>query len=350
MMQTKSSLFLTLSSFLCLLIFTGCNEPQEKPAARSLPQVEVEVETLSLSEAPIQVELAGSLQAVEQVTISARVAGQIVKLPVQLGSKVKKGDLLVKIAAAEINARVQQAETQLAQARRNLARETALHEVDASTRTKVKTLAERVQIKEAEYLEAKTILGYTQITAPFAGTVTDKSVDVGDQAAPGVPLLQLENDSKLEVVIQVPEGLSKSLTLGSRLPLTVPAAGLTLNAQIREIAPTVDPASRTTQIKLLLPAASGLRSGQFARVALPGNQAKSLLVRSSALRKTGQLHQVFVAEQGLARMRLVRIGAEIDGRTEILSGLQEGDQVVVDALGKLQDGQPLKVLTDGSAQ
>jgi len=62
------------------------------------------------------------------------------------------------------------------------------------------------------------------------------------------------------------------------------------------------------------------------------------------------LQQVFVAEKGLARMRLVRIGAEFDGRTEILSGLQAGDQVVNEASDKLQDGQPLKVTTDRSAQ
>jgi len=347
MMLNKSSRFLILLS---LLILSGCNDPLEKPAATTLPPVEVRVETLAQSEVAIQVELAGTLQAVEQVTISARVAGQIVKLPVQVGSKVKKGDLLVEIAAAEINARVQQAETQLAQARRNLARETKLEEVNASTRTKVKTLTELVQIKEAAYREAKTILGYTQISAPFAGTVTDKPVDVGDQASPGVALLKLENGSELEVVIQIPEGLSHSLTLDSRLPLTVPAAGLTLNAQIGEIAPTVDPSSRTTQIKLMLPAAQGLHSGQFARVALLDSQAKTLMINSRALRKKGQLQQVFVAEQGLARMRLVRIGAEFDGQTEILSGLQAGDQVVIDASDKLQDGQPLKVTTPGSAQ
>lgn len=347
MIPSKNGLFLSLLS---LLILSGCNEPLEKPAATSLPAVEVEVETLALSEVPIQVELAGTLQAVEQVTISARVAGQIEKLPVQIGSKVKKGDLLVKIAAAEIDARVQQAETQLAQARRNLARETRLLQVNASTRTKVKTLTELVQINEAVYREAQTILGYTQINAPFSGTITDKPVDVGDQASPGVPLLKLENGTDLEVVIQVPEGLALPLTLESRLPLTVPAAGLTLNAQIREISPTVDPASRTTQIKLMLPPAPRLHSGQFARVALSDNQAKTLLINSETLRKNGQLHQVFVAEQGLARMRLVRIGAEFDGRTEILSGLQAGDQVVIDTSDKLQDGQPLKVIRDRSAQ
>ena len=109
-------------------------------------------------------------------TISARVTGQIATLPIKLGSKVNKGDLLVKISADEINARVRQAEVQLEQARRNLARESKLLEVNASTRERVKTLSEQVQISEAAYNEAQTMLGYTAIKAPFSATVTDKLI------------------------------------------------------------------------------------------------------------------------------------------------------------------------------
>jgi len=338
------------STLLLLLIVSGCNDPVEKRALSTLPSVLVQVETLKLGDAPFQTELAGTLQAVEHATISARIAGQIVELPVPVGTQVKKGDLLVKLASAEIDARLQQAKTQLTQAQRNLARETQLQLVNASTRETVKTLHESVQISEAVYREAQAILGYTEIKAPFAGTVTVKLVEVGDLAAPGVPLLQLENGTALEVVIQVPEALAQSLNLETRLPLTVPTAKLAFDAQIREIAPTVDPASRTTQVKLLLPAAPELRSGQFARVALGDNQATSLMVNSKAIRTNGQLQQVFVADQGVARMRLVRTGAAVDGRIEILSGLQAGDQVVIDASEKLQDGQPLTIKMDGAAQ
>jgi RND family efflux transporter MFP subunit len=347
MILKKSFLLLAIPA---LFVMTGCNDPAEKATVSSLPPVEVQLETLALSEVPVQIELAGSVQAVEHATISARVAGQVVSLPVQIGSKVKKGDLLVKISAAEIDARVRQAEIQLAQAQRNLARESKLLEVNASTRERVKTLKELVQTSEAAYREAQTFLGYTKITAPFSGTVTDKLVEVGDLAASGAALLKLENGTTLEVVIQVPEAQSHALSLASRLPLTVPAAGLTFEAQVREISPTVDPASRTTQIKLMLPAAPELRSGQFARVALVDSRATTLMINRRALRQNGQMQQVFVAEQGTARMRLVRTGAEVDGRIEILSGLQAGDQVVIDAVGTLHDGQALKVKTDGSAQ
>ena len=347
MIFRHSALLLALS---ILLVVTGCQESVETQVVTPLPQVEVQVETLSLSQVPVQIELSGTLQAVEQATISARVAGQVAKLPVKIGSKVDKGDLLVKISAGEINARVRQAEIQLDQARRNLARESKLLQVDASTQEIVNTLEEQVQMSEAAFREAQTMLSYTEIKAPFAGTVTDKLVEVGDLAAPGISLLKLENGKALEVVIQVPEAHLQNFTLESRLPVTVPVAGLEFVAEVREISPTVDPASRTTQIKLGLPEVAGLRSGQFARVALADNRATTLMIRRAALRQVGQMQQVFVAEQGKARMRLVRTGAASGDLVEILSGLQAGEQVVIEAGAKLRDGQPLKLSAGGAAQ
>jgi membrane fusion protein, multidrug efflux system len=335
---------------LLLLGLAGCSEQAKTPPVPILPTIRVQVESLTLREAPFQVEVAGTLQAAEQALISSRVSGQVIEVPVHPGSKVKKGDLLVQIRAAEINARVRQAETQLAQARRNLERETRLQQVGASTSVKVKTLGEQVQISEAAYLEASTMLDYTRIKAPFAGTLTHKLVEVGDLAAPGSPLLRLENSAALEVLLQLPEALAQGLTLGSPLSLTIPAAGLATTAQISEISPTVDPLSHSTQVKLTLTKNPLFRSGQYARVTLADEGAQTLLIPETALHQNGQMEQVFVVDQGVARMRLVRSGAGSGDRVEILSGLRAGDQVVTSAEGALQDGQPLEISTAGSTQ
>jgi len=330
-----------------LALLAGCNDPAEKRAEVSLPAVQVQTETLELSDVPFQVEVAGTLKAVEHAMISSRVSGQIVKLPVRIGSQVKSGDLLVELSAAEINAKLRRAETQLAQVRRNFERETKLLEAQASTPEKVKTLNEQVAMAEAGYREAKAMLDYTRIRAPFAATVTRKLAEVGDLAAPGSPLLQLENSAALEVLIQVPEALSQGLVLDEELPVTIPAAGVALQAAIREISPTVDPATRTTQVKLTLPDNRALRSGQFARVALPDRKAKTLLVPASALVLNGQMEQVFVAVEGRAQLRLVRSGTHHGEQVEILSGLEAGDRVVVDAVSRLHDGQPLEIVAVG---
>ncbi len=348
-MTLKQKIFLPLT-LVVLLVVSGCDSSSEVSTVRSLPGASVQVEPLVPSEVPFEVEVAGTLQAVEQALISARVSGQVVAVPVRAGSVVKKGDLLVKISAAEISAQVLRVEAQLSQARRNLARETKLQKANASTREAVKSLKEMVQIAEAAYREAKAMLDYTVVRAPFSGVVTQKMVEVGDLAAPGGPLLKLENGAALEVVVAIPEALVSTLTLGAKLLVNIPAANLQLMTAISEIAPTVDPQSRTTRIKLKLPENVALRSGQFARVSLADKGTATLLIAKTALQQQGQLEQVFVAEQGVARLRLVRSGASYGDRVEILSGLRAGDQVIVAANTRLHDGQPLKDIKTGLSQ
>lgn len=335
-----------------IALFTvgGCSDPSDLVTAETLPTARVQVETISLSAVPFQIEVAGTLQAIEQALISARVSGQVVEMPVHVGSKVKKGDLLVRVRAAEISARVHQAETQLSQARRNFERETKLQQVNASTREKVKTLKELVQISEAAYREAKAMHDYTRIRAPFAATVTHKLVEVGDLASPGSALLKLENSGALEVLVQIPEALAQGLKLDSFLLVNVPAVGLSTEAQISEISPTVDPVSRSTQVKLTLSDNPLLRSGQFARVSLADKSAQTLLIPKVALHQNGQMEQVYVADQGVVRMRLVRSGSGYADRIEILSGLRAGEQIVIASEGLLLDGQPLEVVEAGLTQ
>lgn len=348
-MTLKQKAYLPLV-LIALFVVGGCSDHSDSRTVKTLPTARVQVETLSLSAVPFQVEVAGTLQAIEQALISARVSGQVVEMPVHVGSKVKKGDLLVRVRAAEISARVRQAETQLSQARRNLERETKLQQVNASTREKVKTLAELVQISEAAYREAKAMHDYTRVRAPFAATVTHKLVEVGDLASPGSALLKLENSEALEVLVQIPEALAQGLKLDSLLLVNVPAVGLSTEAQISEISPTVDPVSRSTQVKLTLSDNPLLRSGQFARVSLADEGAQTLLIPQAALHQNGQMEQVFVADQGVAHMRLVRSGSGYADRVEILSGLRAGDQIVIATEGLLLDGQPLEVVEAGLAQ
>ena len=339
----KHKFFILLSLF-ALLGVTGCSEHVESPAGAVLPKVRVQVETVALSAVPFQVEVAGTVAAVDQALISARVSGQLVAVPVRVGSQVKKGELLAKISAAEIAAQVLRAEALYSQAKRNLERETKLQKANASTRETVSSLQEMVQIAEAAYSEAKAMLDYTLIKAPFSGTLTQKLVEVGDLAAPGKPLFQLENGTVLQVVTQIPGSLVQGLKLGDQLRLSIPAAGLAIVAGISEIAPTVDPQSRTTQVKLKLPEHAALHSGQFARVSLVDKASATLLIPGSALRQSGQMIQVFVADQGVARLRLIRTGAGYEEQVEVLSGLKPGDRLIIASKSALRDSQPLEIV------
>jgi len=318
------------------------------PAAQAeeqsaLPPVSVHVVTVTPQETVASIEVVGTVEAVEKAVIAAKVTGSITDIPVVLGSRVKKNDLLVQISAEEISAGLLQAKAQLAQARRNLEREKKLLQKNATTRETVKAMQDMFDVAEAGFQAARTMLGYTTIIAPFDGVVTRKIAHAGDLATPGTPLLMIENDKILQVVAGVPEGLVVNIQTGDRLAVHVPAADLHADGIVAEIAPTTDFLSRTSPVKIDIDPTSGLRTGQFARVGLPGEKNISITVPASALVSFGQMEKIFVAVDGKTHLRLVRSGGHFGNQVEILAGLEPGEQVIVDNNRLLVDGQPIVI-------
>lgn len=333
------------TALILLVLLTACHSDEtHKKEASSLPAVEVKAHTSETSTGILQTEIVGTLQAVNKAVIAAKVTGTIVELPVVLGSKVAADDLLVKISAEEISAQVIRAQAQLDQARRNLERERKLLSKNAATAEKVKSLEDIFRVAEASYQEAKTMLGYTTITAPFSGVITAKMANIGDLATPGAPLLKIEDRDRLQVVTSVPEALVLQINPGDILTVTLPAAGLTLQGKVAEVAPAADPLSRTATVKINIDEGGRLRSGQFARVVIPGKSNESLFIPSSAVRAFGQMEKIFVIEEGRAHLRLVRVGAVSDGRTEILAGLEPGEVIISNPPADIVDGQPVTVV------
>ncbi|MCK5069648.1 MAG: efflux RND transporter periplasmic adaptor subunit [Desulfocapsa sp.] len=323
----------------------SAQDKQKKADTPPLPTLTVEVAEVREEIARSRIEVVGTLEAIERASISARISGQVIELPVVLGSNVSKGDLLVKISAGEISAKVLQAEAQLSQARRNLARENKLQKQGASTAETVKSLKDVTRIAEAAYKEAQTMLDYTSITAPFSGTVTKKIANIGDLASPGMVLLQIENGKELQVLAQVPEALLLSVSVGDSLSVEVPAASLIFIGEVAEVAPAADPMSRTAPVKINIPSGPDLRVGQFARISLEGSKESTLMLAESSVIYKGQMEIVFVVDESakIARMRLIRTGVAYDEEIEIISGLDPGELVVVGNNDKLQDGQPVDI-------
>ncbi len=351
--QEKETVYMSRKYFFpilfgCFLLATGAckGTPSEKAVERQTPPVaQVRVTTATRQQALSQNEAAGDVEASQRATIAAKVTGAIEKLPVELGSTVKRGDLLVQISAGEISARVAQAEALLQQARRNLTREKRLLQKEATAPETVKTMEDAYQIAKARYNEAKTILGYTTITAPFDGVISQKNAQAGDLATPGIPLLRLKNIQKLQVVASIPEAMALRLKTGDRLPVRIAAAEFDNEGVVSEISPSADPRTRTTTIKLNINNVTTLRPGQYARVILPGPAVNTLLVPKTAVMNYGQMERLFVVKDGRARLRLVRSGAQDNGRLEILTGLAAGEQIVIQGNDRLIDGQPVQIIS-----
>jgi RND family efflux transporter MFP subunit len=334
---------------LAIIILTGClsgcsnNEPEPEKPTQLPPPVKVSTAKVEKRIANNQVEVVGTVQAVRQAEIAAKIAGNINTITVDLGSRVQQGELLIELSAEEISAQVQQAKAQLEQARRNLAREEKLLKKNAATPQTVKTLRDSARIAEAAYSEATTMQGYSRITAPFSGVITKKIGNAGDLATPGKPLLHMEAEDSLQVLTDIPEALILQIQKGDSLVVSIPAVDLTIRGIVAEVSPIADPSSRSAPIKLQLAPDSRLRSGQFARVTLTTQKTETLTVPVQAVVPFGQMERVFVVDGNIARLRLVRTGAQSKDRFEILSGLTMDETVITEGNRNLVDGQPITI-------
>lgn len=341
LLQMKSRVFFLLSA---LAPLAGCSESAADQSAAPLPPVSVSVARVAAVESPLLTEITGSVRSVQRATLAAKVMGSVADLPVTLGQRVAAGELLLKLSAPEIAARVAQARAQLNVATRDLERERTLLAKGASTSELVRSLEDRAAGTEALLREAETMLGYTELRAPFAGVIARKFVDAGDLAAPGQPLLGLDGLDGFQIDAAVPDSLAGPLAPDQPLAVTVPSTGRRFTGTVAEISSATDATARTVLIKIAIPAGAEVRPGQFARVALPGQPVRALLVPATAVSRVGQMERVFVSgPDQRAVLRLVKTGATHGDRIEILSGLDEGETVVVAPPATLREGQPLEV-------
>jgi membrane fusion protein, multidrug efflux system len=327
-----------------MVLLAGCGKAHQGHNAEQLELPSVQVCTRTVEARPLACveEVMGTVQAKLRATIEAKTSGRITDLPVILGQKVKAGELVARVDAPEIKARLDQAEANLKQADRDSKRMSSLFNQQAATRADYEAADSRYLVAKAAMAEARAIMGFVEVRAPFGGVVTRKWVDVGDQAAPGKPLVDIEDPSKLQLEADVPEAIASKIKPDARMTFRVGQSPGDLSGTVAEIAPNADPTSRTFRVKLDVPASPGLMSGQFARLIVPVGESTSMRVPTAAVVQRGQMEILFAVENQHARLRLVKTGRRVNDETEILSGLDSGDSVVVDNPGQLVDGQPLQ--------
>lgn len=327
-------------------VMAGCGgEPTSGGGATAEP-AQVAVQTIVVSEEtlPVRIETTGTVRSLDRALIASKLMGVIEELPVTLGQPVSAGDVLVRIAAADVSARVAQARTQLEAARRDLERERALQETGASTVETVRNLEDRVATSESQLREAEVMLSYSVLRSPFDGVIAQKLTNQGDLATPGTPLLEVHGVGRFEIEAAVPESLATSVEVGTAIDVLVPASRTAFSGEVTEISSAVDVQARAVLVKISVPDEESLRSGQFARLQLPGPSRRALLVPASAITSVGQMERVFsVSPDNRAALRLVRTGPRIGDKFEILSGVDAGDRIVLSPPSALREGQPLEI-------
>jgi RND family efflux transporter MFP subunit len=203
-------------------------------------------------------------------------------------------------------------------------------------------ITSKMAVVEQEVRAAGIMRDYAKLAAPFSGVVITRTVEPGNLATPGAPLLTIEQDGLYRLEASVDESKLASVRVGQAVEAVL-EADRKLNARVSEIVPSVDAASRTYIVKLDLPATPNLRTGMFGRAIFPLGVQKVVAVPLAALMERGQLQSVFVVEDGVAHTRLVTTGRRTGNAVEVLSGLTAGEKVVLPVPVGLQDGARVEV-------
>jgi RND family efflux transporter MFP subunit len=343
MKQTILKMAFTIATLATLIGLSACTPKHENSSAQAavISSAVVPVQKLQRVEILLTEEVVGTVRAKTHATLEAKQTGRIEKLYVTLGQKVRAGDLVARLDLAETAARLEQAEASCEQAEREWKRVSALFDQLSATRAERDAAESRLRVAKASVAESKASLGHGDILAPFDGAVTKKWADVGDLAAPGKPIVDIEDPSVLQVEVDVPEALPVSIQPGAEFEVT--GIDATAKGILREVAPSVDPVTRTRRLKLELMNAAHVSSGQFVRVLVPIGMRKALVVPNEAILERGQLQIVFSVETNRARMRLVKTGRDTPRGVEIVSGLDSEETVVIKGAERLSDGQSVEV-------
>jgi RND family efflux transporter MFP subunit len=349
-------------------------EPERAPITVSFGRAE-------FTDVSTPFEAGGVVHARSSAAIASRIMAPITAVLVRPGDRVRRGAPLVTLDAREITAAGARAsaafdaarqsadaaasDTQAAEAGLRIARLTRdriaeLHEKRSATPQELDQANASLSAAEAQLggaiaraaaadatrrgaqaamQEAQIAASYTVLTAPFDGLITERSVDPGTMATPGVPLLTLEDSATFRLEVRLDEARAAQVALGQTADVSVGDTAATWSpAKVVEVA-RLDAASHGFVVKIELPDAARARSGQFGRAHFPGPARRTLTVPAAAVVHRGQLTFVFVAEADtVARLRPISVGTRAADRIEVLAGVHDGDRVVTNSPPSLSDG------------
>ena len=309
-----------------LSVLVGCG--RHAATAPEPPPLKVQTMEVQVQRAPEVYEAVGTVRARLTATVSAKVMAAIHAIPVQAGDSVHAGEELARLDDRDLRA-------EYVRAKADFDRHKALLENQAATPAEFDAVQSRYRVAEAN-------VSYARITAPFDGVVGQKLCDVGDLASPGRPLFVVEQPGDFRLETQMPERFASAVSLTNAVRVLIDATGDQCAGTVAEADPVGDPSSRSFLVKIDLHCQRPLKSGMFGRAEFVVGERPGLFLPKPAIRERGQLTFIFVADDGHARMRLVKTGRENPSGVEILSGLQAGERVVMSAGGELTDGAPIQ--------
>jgi RND family efflux transporter MFP subunit len=352
-MKLRLLLILTFAALL-----TSCNDTKTVSAAPETIS-DVQIGAVEARPVPDVAESVGTVHAAETAEVSAQMMGTILSINAREGDIVRRGQVLVVLddsqpraglerSKAAMNAadhEAQAAESEYALAQSTLKRFDILYErksVSPQEYDEVKTrarsaeahrdMAHAAQVQaKAAMSQAQTTLEYTRLRSPFDGAVTQRRLDPGALASPGMPIITVEAGGRFRLEAELDEQNLPLARVGKSVPVTIDALGPTILAgKIVQIVPAAHAESRSFTVKIELPQNRQLRSGLFGRARFSRGLHSALVIPATAVIDHGQMRSVYVVgSDGIAALRYVTLGARREGEIEVLSGLSANERIVL---------------------
>lgn len=352
----------TILTIAIALSLASCGSEDKKVAANQSPAISVKVNDVVTNSNNPFLSVSGKIQASNSADLSTRMMGYVTDVHVNVGDEVKKGQLLVSINNTDLQAKRAQVEAGITEAtaafnnaQKDYNRFQNLLADNSASQKEMDDMTANFEMAKARLESAKQMknevnaqLAYSNITAPFSGTITSKSVKTGDMANPGMPLIGIEVPGNFEVIAMVPETEISQIKNGTTVDVLVKSINQTIKGKVNEVSTSAKHTGGQYLVKISLDKTEAtILSGMFVTVQFPvEKQSKSelILIPTNAIVTNGQLSGVYtVSQSDTALLRWLRLGRTFGDQVEVLSGLNSDEAYIVSAEGKLFNGAKITI-------
>lgn len=324
-----------------MLMLAGCGKSASVVEPQRPPVSGVEIGVVQSQEVEAVHETVGNVKAANVSVLASKLMGTVLAVHVRQGERVRAGQLLLEIEARDLAAQANAAAAQRQLAQATFERYRRLSESGAISRQDYDVAMTQKNVAEAEYQRIMATMAFARVTAPMDGVVSDRRVDAGTMVAPGQALLTVDDPSGYVVETNIEERWADKLSVGASVKVRIPALNQSVAGTVLELSPSIDSVSRTFYAKVSV-SGERLRSGLYARIEFPGGRERSLLVPAKAVIRKGQLDGVYVVSaEGVVTFRPIKTGRSFAENTEVLSGLNAGEKIIISGLDKAVDGGKL---------
>lgn len=342
--------------------FADCGKEDKKVIADNSPAIKVKVRKIIESNNNQFLSVSGKIQASKSADVSTRMMGFVKKVHVNVGDKVRKGQLLISInntelqaKKAQVNAGILKAKTAFKNVEKNYKRFKNLFVTNSITQKEMDDMTANYTMAKASLESAKQMkneinaqFAYSNITAPFSGIITSKNIENGNMANPGMPLISLETPKEFEVIAMVPETEISQIKKGLTVDVLVKSIDKTVKGKVTEISSSAKNTGGQYLVKINLEKTDvSVLSGMFATVQFPVAKKISsamVLIPTDAIVKNGQLSGVYtISQSNTALLRWLRLGRVYGDKVEVLSGLSANENYIISAEGKLFNGAKISI-------